>query len=189
MPILPLAIRLAVMAACLDAVPVFANWQIERGTERPSYAVIQPESSDLNIDGVVLACENTGHFEVLQLQIYLSTEGLLSLGGQSQRLKDDSRAEIVIDGRAFPVGIMFADDYVVLADETTRMFPRLSESLLDAMATGTVMVLRFDLLTKTAGQSASFDGEAVIALQPGSDGATISVLRRCATVTIEATNI
>ena len=173
------------MLACLGAAPAFANWKLERGVEPPSYAVIEPESSNLNINRVVLACEEAGHVKILQLQIYLSTEGPLSPKGvESRRLKRDPRAEIVIDGRVFPVGILFADTYAVLADETEQMFRRLSESLLDAMATGKVMVLRFDLLAERSGQPATFDGEAVIALQPGSGGAAVSAVRRCATTTV-----
>jgi hypothetical protein len=49
------------------------------------------------------------------------------------------------------------------------------------MATGKVMVLRVDLLAERSGQPVTFDGEAVIALQPGSGGAAVSVVRRCAT--------
>jgi hypothetical protein len=41
------------------------------------------------------------------------------------------------------------------------------------------MVLRFDLFAERAGQSATFDGEAVIALQAGAGGAAVSALRRC----------
>ena len=168
---LRMAVRLAAMLACLGAVPAFADWKLERDVEPPGYAVIEPESSNLNIDSVVLACEEAGDSRVLQLQIYLSTEGPLSpKGAAPQPLKDDPRAEIAIDGRVFPVGLLFADNYAVLADETEQMFPRLSERLLDAMATGRIMVLRFDLLAERAGQPAAFDGEAVIALRDGEGG-------------------
>jgi hypothetical protein len=144
--------------------------------------MVEPESSNLNIDSVVLACEEAGDSRVLQLQIYLSTEGPLSpIGAAPQPLKDDPRAEIVIDGRVFPVGLLFADNYAVLADETEHMFPRLSESLLDAMATGRIMVLRFDLLAERAGPPAAFDGEAVVTLRDGEGGAAVSAVRRCAT--------
>ena len=179
---LPMAVRLAAMLACLGAVPAFADWKLERDVDPPGYAVIEPESSNLNIDSVVLACEEAGDARVLQLQIYLSTEGPLSpKGAAPQQLKDDPRAEIAIDGRVFPVGLLFADNYAVLADETEHMFPRLSEGLLDAMATGRIMVLRFDLLAERAGQPAAFDGEAVIALREGEGGAAVSAVRRCAT--------
>ncbi|HSS82707.1 MAG TPA: hypothetical protein VLL30_02885, partial [Reyranella sp.] len=102
-------------------------------------------------------------------------------GAAPQQLKDDPRAEIAIDGRVFPVGIFFADDFAVLADQTEQRFPALSEGLLDAMATGNVMLLRFDLLAERARQPAAFDGEAVIALQASSGGAAVSAVRRCAT--------
>jgi hypothetical protein len=53
------------------------------------------------------------------------------------------------------------------------------------MTTGRIMVLRFDLLAERAGQPAAFDGEAVIELQAGRDGAAVSAVRRCATTTID----
>jgi hypothetical protein len=176
------ALPMAVLLACLAAGPAFANWKLERDVEPPSYAVIEPENSDLNIDSVVLACEETGDARVLQLQIYLSTDGpLLPKGAAPQRLKGDPRAEIAIDGRVFPVDLLFADTYAVLADETDHMFPRLSERLIDAMVAGRIMVLRFDLLAERAGQPAAFDGEAVIALQAGEGEAAVTAVRRCAT--------
>jgi len=183
-----MAVRLASMLACLGAASSFAGtasgkfegWELEQGVEPPSYAVIDPASTNLNIDSVVLACEEAGDSRVLQLQLYLSTEGPLAPKGvEPGLLKDEPRAEIVIDGRVFPVGLLFADDYAVLADETVAMFPALSEPLLDAIQTGKTMVLRFDLLAEVAGRPAAFDGEAVIALQAGSGGAAVSALRRC----------
>jgi hypothetical protein len=179
-------VRLAAMLGYLGAAPAaFADWKLERGVEPPSYAVIEPESSNLNIDSVVLACEEAGDARVLQLQIYLSTEGpLLPKGATPKQLKADPRAEIAIDGHVFPVDLLFADAYAVLADETDQMFPRLSERLIDAMATGKIMVLRFDLLVERAGQPAAFDGEAVIELQAGRGGAAVSAERRCATTTV-----
>jgi hypothetical protein len=179
---LPMAVWFLAMLAGVGAAPASAAWKLERDVEPPSYAVIEPESSDLNIDSVVLACAATGNAPVLQLQIYLSTEGPLSpKGAAPQQLRGDPRAEIAIDGRIFPVGIFFADDHAVLADETEQGFPALSASLLDAMAMGSVMVLRFDLLAERDGQRAAFDGEAVIALHGDSGGAAVSAVRRCAT--------
>lgn len=182
-------VRLALILACFCATPSFAGtagkfegWEPEQGVDPPSYAVIDPQSTDVNIDSVVLACEEAGHRRVLQLQIYLSTEGPLAPKGVlPQRLKDDPRAEIAIDGRIFPVAILFADDYAVLADETEQMIPQLSERLLDAMEKGRIMVLHFDLVAELAGQPAAFDGEAVIALQAGGGGKAVSAVRRCAT--------
>jgi hypothetical protein len=48
------------------------------------------------------------------------------------------------------------------------------------------MVLRFDLLAERAGQPATFDGEVMIDLQSHSGGATVSTVRRCATMTVDA---
>jgi hypothetical protein len=47
------------------------------------------------------------------------------------------------------------------------------ERLIDAMAAGKTMVLRFDFLAERAGQPAAFDGEAVIELQAGRGGAAV----------------
>lgn len=181
-------VRLASMLACLcgspsiaDAQGKFDEWELEHGVDPPNYAVIEPQSTDLNIDRVVLACVEADDHRILQLQLYLSTEGpLLPKGVPPLRLKNGPRAEISIDGHVFPAGPLFADDYVVLADETEPMFPRLSDNLLDTMEKGRTMVLRFDLVAELAGQPAAFDGEAVIALQAAAGGKAISAVRRCA---------
>ena len=161
------------------------GWKLQKGVERPSYAVTEPVRSNLNIGSVVLACEDTEDRNVLQLQIYLSTEGpLLPNGAPPRRLKAAPRAEIVIDNLLFRVGLFFADDYAVLADEGER-YPLLSERLLDAMEKGKTMVLRFDLVAELTGQSAGFDGEAVIDLQAGAGGTAIAAIRRCAGTTTD----
>jgi hypothetical protein len=185
---LRMAVRLASVLACFGAAVSlagtpsggFAGWRVERDVEPPSYAVIEPQSTNLNIDSVVLGCEEAGDRKVLQIQIYLSTEGPLSPNDLGwRRLKDDPRAEIVIDGRVFPVEILFADDYAVLGDETVDIFPALSVGLLDAMQTGTIMVLRFDIVAEPPGRPAAFDGAAMIRLQEGAGGSAVSALRRC----------
>lgn len=183
---LPLVVRLAAMLGCLSGSPAFANSALERHGEPLDYAVIEFEKSNLNIDSIVLACEQAGDVGGLQLQIYPSTEGpLLPKGATPQQLKGNPRAEIVIDGRVFPVALLFADIYAVLGDETDQRVPRLSEHLIDDMATGRIMILRFDLLTENAGQPATLDGEAVIALQPINGGTAVAAVRGCAAATAD----
>jgi hypothetical protein len=175
----------------LCAVPVLAGtleandgWTTERGVDPPSYAMIEPRSRNLNIDVVVLACEQADDRPVLQLQLYLTNDGpLMPHGAGAGRAKSDPRAEIAIDDDVFPVALLFADDHVVLGDETHRIFPRLSDRLLDAIEQGTTMRLRFDLVAEPAGQPAAFDGEAVVNLRAGSAGAggkAVAAVRRCA---------
>ncbi len=177
------------LVACLVATAPVAGavsekldgWQLEPGVKAPSYAVIDPASTNLNVDTVVLVCEQATHRRILQLQMYLSTDAPLSPNGIAPRqLKNDPRAEAVIDGRIFPVQLLFSDAYVLLADDEEEMFPLLSERLLDAMQTGKKMVLRFDLVAEPVGQPASFDGEVVIDLKEGVGGAAVSAVRRCA---------
>ena len=55
-----------------------AGWAVEQGTEEPSYAVVEPVATNLNIDTVVLACEEALGRRVLQLQLYLTDDGPLA---------------------------------------------------------------------------------------------------------------
>lgn len=167
--------------------PVLADgtgWAVERDVDAPSYAVIQPRTSDLNIDALVLACEQADDRRVLQLQLYLTNDGpLLPASASADRLKTDPRAEVSIDGRVFPVEILFAGDHVVLADETQKMFPGLSERLLDALEDGATLRLRFDLVAEPARQPAAFDGEALVELRGGVGESAVAAVRRCGTGT------
>jgi hypothetical protein len=187
-PLLLLLLLLACFAtatAGADRIARIAGWQLEQGTEDPSYAVVEPTSSNLNIDTVVLACEQAAERRVLQLQLYLSDDGPLRPRTlRPTPLKDDPTAEIRIDGDTFPVALLFADDYVVVADAREGPFPLLSDRLMAAMQSGQTMVLRFDLLEEPPGERASFDGEAVADLKSGRQA--IAVIRRCASSTSES---
>jgi hypothetical protein len=158
-----------------------ASWVVEQGTEEPSYAVVEPAATNLNIDTVVLACEEAWGHRVLQLQLYLTDDGPLRPQYFDVRpFKDSPRAEISIDDTTFPVALLFADDYVVLADIREGPFPLLSEELLDAMQMGMTMILRFDMLRERPGESQSFDSEAVVDLRAPGGRQAIASMRRCA---------
>jgi hypothetical protein len=170
------------LAAAFSA-PVWAegrNWTAERDVEAPSYAYVDPRTSDLNIDTVVLTCEPADEHSVLQLQLYLSNDGpLIPANATANRLKTEPRAEISIDDKVFPVELLFAGDHVVLADETDRLFPRLSNRLLDALEEGSSMTLRFDLVAESVREPAAFDGEAVIGLRDAGSASAIAAVRQC----------
>ena len=176
------------LLACLAATGAQADlagtglrgWKIEEGVDDPSYAVVEPTTTNLNIDTVVLACEGTGEARVLQLQLYLADDRPLQPKASAGQLKDDPRAEISIDGRTFPATLLFADDYVVLADGQRGRYPMLSHRLISAMQTGKTMVLRFDLIAKRPGQPPTFDGEAVVDLRAPGGRDAIAAMRRCA---------
>ncbi len=156
---------LALVVGVLAATDCVAAWKVEENVEPPSYAVTQPASSNLNIDSVVLTCEAAGGDGVLQLQIYLTDDGPLRPNGvTAERLKADPRVEIAVDGKVFPVSILFADEFAVLADGERDHVPLLSDRLLDAMTHGRQMVLRFDLVAERPGQAPTFDGEARVEL-------------------------
>jgi hypothetical protein len=157
------------------------GWMLERDTTQPSYAAVEPVRSNVNIDTVVLACEQTWSGDrLLQLQLYLTDEGVLRpIYPHSRPANDDLRAEVSIDGKVFPVALLFADDYVVLADAQAGPFPMLSNGILDAMQAGKTMTLRFDLLAEWSGRP-TFDSEAVVELQAPGGHAAIAAVRRCA---------
>ena len=158
-----------------------AGWAVEQGTQEPSYAVAEPVTTNLNIDTVVLACEEAWGHRVLQLQLYLTDDGPLQPRYlQLKPLRDDPRATISIDGKTFPVTLHFADDYVVLADSQEGPFPLLSEEFLDALQTGMTMTMQFDMLHEWPGQPPTFDSEAVVDLQAPGGRQAIASVRRCA---------
>ena len=112
------SLRALLTSAAIVALPGLAlaapGWELENGVEAPSYAVAEPSATDLNIDTVVLACEQGG----LQLQLYLTDAGPLAPKGQAT-LKDDPAVDIVIDGVSYAAKLYFADDYVLVADSAT----------------------------------------------------------------------
>jgi hypothetical protein len=156
------------------------GWTVEQGTSEPSYALVEPARTNLNIDTVVLVCEEGRGGRGLQLQLYLTDEGPLQpTYPHTTPLKDDPRAEISIDGQTYPVALLFADTYVVLADSRQGPFPLLSDRLVDAMQAGQTMTLRFDLLAEWSGPPV-FDGEAVVDLRAQGGPQAIAAVRRCA---------
>lgn len=165
-----------------------AGWTLEPGTAEPSYATIEPASTDMNIDTVVVVCEAGDQGRLLQLQLYLTEEGLLApVNAQAARTKDDPKAELSIDGETFPVALLFSESYAVLADDQDGPFAKLSDRLLSAMQTGRTMTLRFDLLADRP-PDRSFDGEAVVDLQRPHKAEAIAAMRHCASRTDAASH-
>lgn len=180
-PIALLAFLAASAAQVQFVNAALAGWKIEQGVEIPSYAAVEPTTTNLNIDTVVLACEEMQKSRVLQLQLYLSDDGpLRPRGAPLAMLKDDPRATIFIDAHEFPVALLFADDHAVLADRREGRFPLLSDRLVDALQTDQRMILHFDLVAEPPGHPASFDGEATVDLQAVGAREAIAAMRRCA---------
>lgn len=156
-----------------------SGWEVEKNVDAPSYAVTEPSRSDLNIDSVVLLCEQGPKTPVLQLRLYLSGNGPLAPVGVAN-LKDDPKVELAIDNGRHPVELLFADDFVVVADATAGTVPLLSSKLLDALQAGRRMELRFRYTQETMGRTRPLDATAVVDLQAGPGGAAVAAVRRCA---------
>jgi hypothetical protein len=177
---------LAIAAAFLLASAAVATsdghirgWITEPGVDPPSYAVTEPTDGNLNVDTVVLLCTEIGQRRALELDLYLTDSGpLLPHGAEPRDLKSEARVEVAIDDRVFPARVLFADDYVVVADSRDGAFPVLSDRLLAAMQRGERMALRFDLLDEPKGEPARFDSEIVVDLVAGRSA--IAGVRRCA---------
>src|SRR4029450_8897451 len=161
------------VATCLSGTAVRAEtpgaalvaWKLEPNSSPARYAEVEPTQTNLDVASVVLACENAHDRNILQLQLYLTNEGpLLPKGADASQLKLAPRAEVEIDGKIFPVSLLFGDDHAVLADGEVGGFAGVSEPLVDAMRKGRTMTLRLDLLAEPPETKADFEGAAVIHL-------------------------
>lgn len=157
-----------------------AGWALEANVAKPSYAVAEPTSTDLNIDTVVLSCEQGPDRRGVQLRLYLSGTGPLAPKAAATALKDDPRVELVVDGVSQTADLLFADDFVVVADAADGSMPLLSEALLEKLQAGRRLELRFDLVQKPGGQASAFDASTVVDLQAGSGGRAVAAVRLCA---------
>jgi hypothetical protein len=164
----------AAVAAALAASsgPARAGWEFERGVSVPSYAVTAPRLSELNLDTVVLTCEQGPQRRGLQLRLYLTGDGPLAPRGIATPADASPTLELAIDGVRHDARLYFADDFVVLADAVDGFLPVLSPSLLDSLEQGRRLGLRFAFGPAQA--------TAVVDLQPDPGGAAVSAMRRCA---------
>ena len=141
------------------------EWKPEAGVAAPSYADVDPIRSDLNIDFVVLSCEQGPNRRGLQLRLYLSDDGPLALADGSL-VEDDPTVDLIVDGTKHRLQPLFADDYVVLADAADGTLPLLSGSLLDALQAGRHLELRIS--------------RGLVELPAGRGEQAIAAVRRCA---------
>jgi hypothetical protein len=168
------------VAGTTDTRSPAVGWELERDVETPSYAVTQPASTNLDIDSVVLSCEQGPSRRGLQLRLYFSEDGpLVPLGG-GKDLKDDHTVNLIVDGSSHFAELLFADVFVVVADTADGPMPLLSDALLDVLQAGRWMELRFQLVKAARGQAPGFDGIAVVDLQAGRGGAAVAAVRLCA---------
>jgi hypothetical protein len=157
-----------------------AGWALEANVAKPSYALAEPTSTDLNIDAVVLTCEQGPDRRGLQMRLYLTGSGPLAPKAAAAALKDDPRIELAVDGVSQTAELLFADDFVVVADTADGTMPLLSDAFLDKLQAGRRLELKFDLLQEPRGQAPAFDGSAVVDLQAGPGGRAVAAVRRCA---------
>ena len=155
------------------------GWDLEKDVETPSYAVVEPASTNINVDVIVLSCEQGLGGTGLQLRLYLAGTGPLAPKGVGA-LKDHPSLEFAIDGVRHAAHLAFADDYVVVSDTTAGVTPLLSEALIGALQHGRKMEMRFDLVQEAAGQAPRFESSVVVDLQAGQGGSAVAAVRRCA---------
>ncbi|MBV8407691.1 MAG: hypothetical protein JOY64_08680 [Alphaproteobacteria bacterium] len=179
--------RYMMMVACLLVAPGLAKvgngWELQETAGQPAFATAIPSHTNLNIEGVVLACERADDGDVLQIQFYPAADDASIRAIGPPVWSYGRRAEIRIDERVFPADVLLADDYVVITDATRGRFPQLSEPLLDAMAIGRTMVVRLSVDVETITRDRSIDGYAKVDLQAGHGSRAIAALRRCASPT------
>lgn len=172
----------ALPAAARENPPLAPGWHLERGVDAPSYAMATLSSADLDLDMAVISCEQGPTRRGLQLGLYLSGPGPLAPQAAGP-LKEDPSVTLVIDGVSHPAQLLFADDFVLVADSADGATPLLSDAVIDALETGRRLEFRFDLLPEPPGQLAHVDASAAVDLD---DGTAITAVRRCATGTNRA---
>ena len=158
------------------------GWDLEKDVDAPTYAVAEPASTDVNIDSIVLSCERGPAHTGLQLRLYLAGTGPLAPHGAGVRagiLKDQPTFEFAVDGVRHAAQLVFAGEFVIVADAADGSLPLLSERLIAALQNGRRMEMRFDLVQEAAGEAPAFDGAAVLDLQAGRGGAAVAAVRRC----------
>jgi hypothetical protein len=156
------------------------GWQLEAGVRHPSYAFTTPSTTDIDIDTLVLTCNEVGNSMILQLEIYpVAGLPLIPRGAAASDLRETPHLQLSVDGRVFPVSMLFADDHLLVADAAIGRIPVISRPLVDAMAGGHVLKLRFQLLATHAASVASYDAEATVDLQAGKGGGALGIVRDC----------
>ncbi len=168
----------ALASPVVAGVPV-GGWELEKDVDTPTYALSEPHSTDLNIDMIVLSCEQGPQRRGLQLSIHLLGSGPLAPLATG-KLKDDPRLELIIDGKNHAVWLLFAGNFIVVADSADGAVPLLSDRLVNALRHGRQLELRFDFLQEQAGQAPGFDGRAMFELQAGRGGSAVATVKRCA---------
>lgn len=186
-PVLPLVALLAALSplsagradagdACYDP---GAGWQLERDVDTPTYAFIEPTITDIDIDVIVLSCEPIGQRVGLQLRLYPLEPGPLRLS-HSTSVALDPDVAIEIDGRRHTARLLFADDFVIVADAADGAVPILSSQLIASLQTGGHLVLKLHSI-EASPTSLSVPALQITAdLQAGIGGTAITTLRRCA---------
>jgi hypothetical protein len=156
------------------------GWNLKKGDNPALSAFTQAVKGNLNIKTIGFACEETSGVKALQLQIYTKGGGPLAPSGVLRgQLKDEPRAQFVVDGQAFPVTLDFAGDYALLTSDVDGIFPMLSDDIMKAVVSGKTLTLRFDLRKKPSPGKGEFDSEAVVDLAGGTT-AIAAVRQRCA---------
>jgi len=178
MPLFAMLYAAAAPPAAGAAAPP-AGWQPERDVAQPSYVGAAPSVTDLNIDSVVLSCEQGPGRRGLQLGLFLSDDGRLAprAGGEA---KEAPAVTVAVDGVAYPGELSFAGESGLMADAADEAVPLLSAGLIDALQAGRRLELRFDLVREADGQATAFDGMATVDLRAGGGGDAVAALRRCA---------
>ena len=186
-PVIPLVALLAALSplsagqadagdACFDP---GAGWQLERDVDTPTYAFIEPTITDLDIDVIVLSCEPIGQRVGLQLRLYPPEPGPLR-SSRSAPFDLDPDVVIEIDGSKHDARLLFADDFVIVADAADGAVPILSSSLIASLQTGRRLILKLHSIEASPASVPIPSLRITADLQAGIGGTAITTPRRCA---------
>ena len=156
-----------------------AGWQLERDVDTPTYAFIEPTIADLDIDVMVLSCEPIGRRAGLQLRLYPLEPGPLR-SSHSTPVDLDPNVVIEIDGRRHDARLLFADEFVVVADAADEAVPILSSPLIASLQKGRRLTMTLHPIDASPISVPTPALQITADLQAGIGGTAITTLRRCA---------
>ena len=189
-----LALMAGLIAALIPAIGIardvqddLGGWQLEFGLDRSPFAFISPTTANVDVETIVLTCNETGRSQALQLELYPAGPlPLIPSGSTAEDLRADPHLQLSIDNRIYPVSMFFAGDRIVVADTAVGRTPGVSEALFAALRKGNELRLRFQLLPEHPGtRGHSYDGELIVELQAGRGGAALDAFRNCHPDTVE----
>ena len=143
------------------------GWDLEKDVDAPSYAVAEPVNAAVDIDTIVLTCEQGQRRSGLQLRLYPMVGRPLASRAVGDSRSARSNWRSMACAMTCSCSLPTASSW--WPDSADGAVPLLSETLLDVIQAGRRLELRLS----------SADSLTIVDLQAGRGGAAVAAVRRC----------